>query len=50
VRVWIVPPAHNEADDLPALVARFRELADEAYRRVSIVDVHLLVRERFGRR
>lgn len=41
MRVWIVLPAYNEADNLPALLGRFRELADEAYRlevRVLIVD------------
>jgi dolichol-phosphate mannosyltransferase len=41
VRVWIVLPAYNEADNLPALLGRFRELAEEAYRldvRVLVVD------------
>jgi dolichol-phosphate mannosyltransferase len=41
VRVWIVLPAFNEAKNLPALLARFRELADEGYRldlRVLVVD------------
>jgi dolichol-phosphate mannosyltransferase len=41
VRVWIVLPAYNEADNLPALLARFRELAEEGYRlelNVLVVD------------
>lgn len=41
MRVWIVLPAYNEAGNLPALFARLRELADEAYRvelRVVVVD------------
>lgn len=41
MRVWIVLPAYNEAKNLPALLARFRELAEEGYRldlRVLLVD------------
>jgi dolichol-phosphate mannosyltransferase len=39
VRVWIVLPAYNEADNLPALLARFREVADEGYR----LELHVIV-------
>jgi dolichol-phosphate mannosyltransferase len=41
MRVWVVLPAYNEAPNLPALLAHFRELAAEAYRldlRVLVVD------------
>jgi dolichol-phosphate mannosyltransferase len=39
MRVWIVLPAYNEAANLPVVVRRFRELADESYR----LDVHVIV-------
>lgn len=41
MRVWIVLPAYNEVENLPVLLARLRELADETYRldlRVIVVD------------
>jgi dolichol-phosphate mannosyltransferase len=41
VRVWIVLPAYNEADNLPGLFERLREIARDAYRlelRVIVVD------------
>lgn len=39
MRVWIVLPAYNEARNLPALLAHFRELVEESYR----LDVQVLV-------
>lgn len=39
MRVWIVLPAYNEAANLPLLLNRLREVADNAYR----LDLHVLV-------
>jgi dolichol-phosphate mannosyltransferase len=39
VRVWIVLPAFNEAENLGGLFAGLRELSDDAYR----LDLHVLV-------